>query len=78
MAETKTQKAEPVPSRTVQIAPSLMTDKQVADYLGICRSSVWRNLHLKRFPAPIKIGGATRWRRADIEALIAAPETEAA
>lgn len=65
-------------SRSDREAPALMTDKEVAGYLRICRSSIWRNLKLKRFPAPIKIGGATRWRRADIEALVAAPETEAA
>ena len=47
----------------------LLSVKEVAVTLGIGVSTVWRQLDLGQFPKPIKIGRATRWRKADIEAI---------
>jgi predicted DNA-binding transcriptional regulator AlpA len=51
--------------------PSLITVKDVAAMLSISRTSVWRYVNKGRLPEPIRIEGAVRWRRADIEALFA-------
>ena len=50
----------------------LMTDAEAAQLLGIHRASVWRHCKAGILPKPIKIGGATRWRRDELEATIAA------
>jgi excisionase family DNA binding protein len=55
----------------------MQTDKQllrvseVAKILELGISSVWRLARKGQIPAPIRIGGSTRWRRADIEGLTA-------
>lgn len=49
----------------------LLTVKQVAETLSCGVSTVWRLVRSGDLPQPIKIGGSTRWRRADIEALTA-------
>jgi len=51
--------------------PALLNDRQVATALNCSRSSVWRLTENGTLPAPIRISGLTRWRRADIEALVA-------
>ncbi len=52
--------------------PQLLTVKQVAETLNIGVSSVWRHVRNGTIAPPIKVAGSTRWRRSDIEALIAA------
>jgi excisionase family DNA binding protein len=47
-----------------------MTVKDVAAYLTISVATVWRQAKLGTLPPPVRIGGATRWRRADIEAAL--------
>lgn len=49
----------------------LLTVKDVAAKLNISVSTVWRLVRKGELPAPIQIGGSTRWRRADLDALIA-------
>ena len=49
----------------------LLTVKEVSALVGLGVSTVWGQVRKGNFPAPIKIGGSTRWRRADVEALIA-------
>ena len=49
----------------------LLTVKEVAALTGLGVSTVWLQAKKGNFPAPIKIGGSTRWRRADVEALVA-------
>lgn len=44
----------------------LMTVKQVAQTLSCGVSTIWRWVRAGDFPAPVRIGGATRWRAADI------------
>lgn len=51
--------------------PLLLTDNQVAELLQISRRSVWRSLKRGELVPPVRIGGAARWRRRDIERWIA-------
>tara|TARA_R100000935_G_C2829559_1_gene164251 strand:- start:447 stop:626 length:180 start_codon:yes stop_codon:yes gene_type:complete len=51
--------------------PQLLTVKQTAALVGMGVSTIWCQVKKGNFPAPIKIGGSTRWRRADVEALFA-------
>ena len=49
----------------------LLTSKEAAKLLSIGESSLWRDSKAGKMPAPIKIGGATRWRVADLLAFVA-------
>lgn len=53
--------------------PRLMTAEGVASYLDVSVSTVWR-LPRKdsEFPAPIKVGGSTRWDRSELDRYVAA------
>lgn len=53
-------------------APALLTAEDLAGTLQIARGSVWRNLAAGRLPSPVRVGGATRWRTAEIAAWITA------
>lgn len=54
----------------------LMRDKEAAKLLGIGKTTLWNNVKKGEVPAPIKIGGSTRWRVADLLAFVAnAPTT---
>jgi excisionase family DNA binding protein len=57
--------------RPIDTEREMLTAKDVATRLSIGVSTVWRQVKQGNLPAPIQIGGSTRWRRADIEALIA-------
>jgi predicted DNA-binding transcriptional regulator AlpA len=48
-----------------------MTVKDVAEHLAIGVSTIWRQVAKGSFPPPVRIGGCTRWRRSDIEAITA-------
>lgn len=49
----------------------LISDAQVATMFGVSRMTIWRRVADGVIPRPIKIGGATRWVRSEIEAVIA-------
>lgn len=49
----------------------LVSDKEVADLLGCCRSSVWRLSTRGLLADPVRIGRMTRWKLEDVERLIA-------
>jgi predicted DNA-binding transcriptional regulator AlpA len=49
--------------------PQLLNVKEVSELVGLGVSTVWKQVRKGNFPAPIKIGGATRWRRIDLETL---------
>ena len=42
----------------------------VAAMLDLGVSTVWRGVKNGTLPQPLHIGGSTRWRRSDIEALL--------
>lgn len=45
-----------------------LTVKDVAARLTIRVSTVWRQVKHGTLPKPVRFGGDTRWRKADIEA----------
>jgi predicted DNA-binding transcriptional regulator AlpA len=49
----------------------LLTDKEAAKLLSIGKTTLWNNVKKGEVPPPIKIGGATRWRVADLLAFVA-------
>ena len=45
----------------------LMKEREVCELLGISKSTLWRWVAVKRFPAPVRIGPrAVRWRQSEI------------
>lgn len=53
----------------------LLTAGETATMLTIARSTLWANVKKGLLPQPVKIGGATRWRRADLLPLVQATPT---
>lgn len=53
-----------------QIVPALLDAEQTAQYVGMSRRWIYRATSAGEFPSPIKIGRATRWRRADLDAWV--------
>lgn len=57
----------------------LLSDKEAAKLLSMGTSTLWRGVKSGEFPAPVKIGGMTRWRVADlhryVEGLASQPTT---
>jgi len=48
----------------------LLSDVEVAEMMSVSRNTVWRWVG-SIDPQPVKIGGATRWRKADLDKYIA-------
>lgn len=55
---------------------SLLSVKDVSAALSLSTTTIWRQVKAGTLPSPIKIGGSTRWRRSDIEAIFASPEAK--
>lgn len=55
----------------MKLESQLLSVREVAGMLGLGISTIWRQVRQGNLPRPVRIGGSTRWRRADIEALIA-------
>ena len=53
-------------------APLLIDIRQLAALLGRSVPSLERDQAAGRLPAPLRIGGSKKWRRADIETWVAA------
>lgn len=50
----------------------LLSDAEVAALMSVSRNTVWRWAdRLADFPQPVRIGGATRWRKSDLDKYIA-------
>lgn len=45
----------------------LVTAQEAAQLLSMGRSTLWQNVKNGLLPEPVKIGGATRWRVADLQ-----------
>lgn len=52
--------------------PLLIGVQEVARLLGRSERSIWRDVDEGRMPPPIHLGGARRWRRAEIHNWVAA------
>jgi predicted DNA-binding transcriptional regulator AlpA len=59
-------------STPTTILPELLTAKQAAALCSMGERTFWRHAHSGLAPAPVKIGGSARYRRADLLAWIAA------
>ena len=53
-------------------APVLLDVKAVAALFQSSPATIWRRVKDGTLPQPIRIGGLTRWSRAEIEAVIEA------
>lgn len=53
----------------------LVTAPEAAQMLSIGRSTFWRMVKDEKLPAPVRIGGATRWRVDDLRSAIGLPAT---
>ena len=51
------------------------TVEEVAALLGSGVATVWRQVKAGNLPQPFRIGGATRWRKAEIDKILMAPES---
>lgn len=69
-ASTQSEKTTPV--KSAPPTPLLIDIQQLAVLLGRSVASLERDQAAGRLPAPVRIGGSKRWRRADIEAWVAA------
>lgn len=60
---------EAIPAGVTLAQPALLvTAEDVAGLLDISTRTLWRLVSAGKIVPPLKLGGSTRWRRADIEA----------
>jgi excisionase family DNA binding protein len=59
-------------SKSNERAPGaiLLKANEVAQMLSISTRTLWRLVSVKKFPAPVRVGGSTRWRAAEVEAWV--------
>ncbi|WNK19358.1 AlpA family phage regulatory protein [Halomonas piscis] len=51
---------------------TLLSDKRLANRLGVSRATIWRWAKADQLPRPVKLSpGCTRWRLADIDQWLA-------
>lgn len=63
---------EAIPAGATLAQPALLvTAEDVAGLLDISTRTLWRLVSAGKIVPPLKLGGSTRWRRADIEAWVA-------
>lgn len=54
--------------RVVDTTREYLTVQDVAAHLTIGVSTIWRQVKKGNLPAPIRIGGSTRWKRSKLPA----------
>lgn len=54
----------------------LVRDREGAAMIGASVSTFWRRVQDGVIPRPIKIGGLSRWKKSEIETVIAKAEAE--
>jgi len=59
-------------SDRVKFAALLLRERDLPDLLGLSRATIRRAMSAGRFPQCIRVGRCVAWRRADLEAWIAA------
>ena len=52
-------------------APLLITADEVAAMLDISTRTLWRLVSARKVVLPVKLGGSTRWRLAEVESWVA-------
>lgn len=54
----------------------LIRDREGAEFLGCSVPTFWRRVADGTIPRPLKIGGMSRWRLSDVEAVIAKADAQ--
>lgn len=54
----------------IKCSAELISAAEVGELLGVSARTVWRMLSTDELPSPIKIGGLTKWRRSEVEAMM--------
>ena len=52
----------------------LLSDREAAELMNCGKSTIWRWASEGVIPRPLKIGGMSRWKMSDLEAVIAKAE----
>ena len=52
----------------------LLSDREAAELMNCGKSTIWRWASEGVIPRPLKIGGMSRWKLSDLEAVIAKAE----
>lgn len=55
-----------------QLLRELLSATEAAEMTGVAKRSWWRYVSSGRAPAPVRLGGAVRWRRGELAEWIAA------
>lgn len=58
------------------MSQTLLTDREAAALISCGKSTIWRWAAEGVIPRPLKIGGMSRWRLSDIEAVIAKADAQ--
>ncbi len=58
-------------NEVTNVQPTLITAAELAQMMQISVRTLWRLLSARQIPAPIRIGGNTRWRLEEINQWIA-------
>ncbi|MEP1354022.1 MAG: helix-turn-helix domain-containing protein [Tateyamaria sp.] len=48
----------------------LLTDREVAERLGVSKATVWRHAASGSLPKPVKLSHSSRWPESDIQAAV--------
>ena len=66
MATPPARRGAPIPAEA-----ALLDIDQVSRTISFGKSWIWDRVKDGTFPAPVKLGASTRWRRADVDAWLA-------
>jgi predicted DNA-binding transcriptional regulator AlpA len=71
-AETASELADAIADIRLDGVPRslLLSDRAAAELLDVSRATFWRRVSDGTLPQPVKLGGATRWRRDDLLAAL--------
>jgi len=61
-----------------RIPDKLINDAEMAKTIGCARSTIWKWVAEGIIPKPLKIGGMSRWKLSDANAVIAQADAERA
>ena len=56
--------------------PAMMSAATLATYLDLAERTVWKLAASGGLPRPLKLGGSSRWRRADVDAHLAPSDAD--
>ena len=54
-------------NETATARPLLISARELAALLGVSVSTIWVWHSSGRVPLPVRVGGCTKWRRAEVE-----------